>query len=478
MSVSHNIARKKVLAYTILMSELSVKNPYSCIWITDGLSSRDAQKRYRERRSTLAQKIGYTCVIFGTDTLPGDRNNWAHVPSFIYQEPLMLFLTGINQPKVALVLNPNHSHQEILFIPPKNAMLEFWEGKKFGFGSKEDLEEITDITGIAQVYPIETLETYLSTQLTSASTMGLYWHSSPTKTLKDPLFDKKSKLIRALKRKGVAPAVVNIAHAQWQCRLPLDATDFKNAQTANAKTADAFKKTLPVIPTCKSETEVSGILAGEIQKRSYFGHSFPSIIASGKNATILHYTKNNDTFSPQELLLLDFGVRWQGMHADISRTVPISGKFNPLQRLLYTLVLDAQARVEKHAKPGVTLEELNTLCWTFINSELDSKIRSNGGQANLPYATQPHNVSHYIGLQVHDGDPFRLYKKTPLAPGMMISNEPGLYGHFSMTLENVLYTEWIGIRIEDDLWITASGCINLSRDCPKTIDEIEALMAS
>jgi Xaa-Pro aminopeptidase len=226
---------------------------------------------------------------------------------------------------------------------------------------------------------------------------------------------------------------------------------------------------LPQISRCTSETEVAGKLNGLLQEKTPFGQSFPSIIASGINGTILHYTKNNDPLDTNELILLDFGARWQGMTADISRTVPLSGKFNPLQRLLYTLVLDTQTFVESQVKAGTKLADINQACWEYMNQELDLRFTQKGGKMNRPYTKAPHNVSHLIGLQVHDGDPFRDYKNIPLKAGTIISNEPGLYGHFEITLDGVFYSSYIGIRIEDDLWITDTGCINLSTDCPKLV---------
>ena len=164
------------------------------------------------------------------------------------------------------------------------------------------------------------------------------------------------------------------------------------------------------------------------------------------------------------------------MHADISRTVPINGQFNPLQSKLYQIVLDAQAQVEHHVKPGVTIEILNHICWKFINEALASLMFRIKGKYSVSYQTQPHHVSHLIGLQVHDGDPFREYRTEPLQTGNLISNEPGLYGYFLGTINGKLYKENLGIRIEDNLLVTPSGCLNLSSNCPKSIKNIEELI--
>lgn len=451
-------------------------NPFSGIFIDEGLAHSRTIERYRQRRASFAKQLGHVAVVAGPSLPPGGKNPWVHVPTFIYQEPFLLFLTGINQLKTALVLDPLGPVPEILFIPPKNTAMEFWEGVRFGVGDEKSVEEVRVMTGIQVVRDIAELEAFLIERLADDSALGLMWHQGDKGPLEEDNWAFKTKVCATLSQAGVESSVVNIAPAMWEARFPLDEFDFRNSQIAQDKTREAFLETLRYIKTCQTETEVTGILNGHIQNRSPFGNSFPSIVASGLNATVLHYTKNNDPLVPDGLLLLDFGVRWHGMHADISRTVPVSGRFNPLQALLYTIVLEAQALFESQVKPGAILDDLNARCWEYINAQLQTRFIDQGGRMQLPYQKAPHNVSHLIGLQVHDGDPFRAYKKQPLKAGMMISNEPGIYGRFSIEIEGVQYNEALGIRIEDDLWVTHSGCLNLSRHIPKTIPEIEQLM--
>ncbi len=213
-------------------------------------------------------------------------------------------------------------------------------------------------------------------------------------------------------------------------------------------------------------------------EESPYGLSFPSIIASGPNATVLHYMKNDDIFSKGEMVLMDFGVRWMTMHADISRTVPASGKFNPMQKMLYEIVLKAQLAVQRTARRGITMNELNDCCWNSVNKGLEKIFKSAGGKFKLRYKDRPHGVSHLMGEQEHDGDPFRNYLSEPMQEGWLISNEPGLYGSFKICLNGKIYDEEIGIRIEDNLLITKTGCENLSRLIPKTVRQIEKLMTT
>jgi Xaa-Pro aminopeptidase len=172
------------------------------------------------------------------------------------------------------------------------------------------------------------------------------------------------------------------------------------------------------------------------------------------------------------LILLDFGCRYNTVCSDISRTIPANGKFNPLQALLYNIVLDTQKFHEKNVKPGLTLKELGKKAWDYLEELLAIRFTSKGGVAKRSYIIRPHGISHLIGDIVHEGDKSRAYLEDPLKPGMLISNEPGIYGCFELEINGILYSEHIGIRIEDDLLITKNGCENLSKEIPKEIKEI------
>ena len=153
--------------------------------------------------------------------------------------------------------------------------------------------------------------------------------------------------------------------------------------------------------------------------------------------------------------------------SDISRTLPISGKFNPLEEILYNIVLETQETIEKEVKPGRLLADLNQLAWYTLNTLIEKKFYAIGGKWKKSYDKNPHQIGHAIGICVHEGDPNRQYYNMPLQPCMLISNEPGLYGHFELEIAGKHHSQWIGIRIEDNLWLTKKGCENLSKTIPK-----------
>ncbi len=454
---------------------------YNHIFITDGLSLEKARKRYKERRRKLLSKLPCITILSGVSDGPGGAHIWAHFFQFLYQEPLFLYLTGINQPRVALILDPHSSHsKEVLFIEKRNREKEFWEGVRLGIGDRESLELVKRITGIEEIRPFSLLKKEILRRVKPCQSkqVGLLWHQSQSgKIIRDANHVFVTTLKRYLSRKKVKHTRFhNIADTQWEFRGKADARDIENLRVANQKSAVVFKEVARNLKHYATEMECAAFLDGLIAKYSYFRNSFPSIVACGSNATILHYNKNNEPLRTGSLVLIDFGIRWFSMLSDITRTVPVNGVFNPFQALLYGIVLEAQQRVEKRVKAGVALSEINTFCWEYIQKQCEEKIIQKGGSVTLFYKKQPHFVGHRIGIQVHDGDPFRDYKDIPMRAGWVISNEPGVYGHFQMFLEGVHYDETIGIRIEDDLLVTEKGCVNLSASCPKQISEIEELM--
>ena len=453
----------------------------------DGGAGRLAVQRYRDRRQKLMEREQKLMVLTGVPYGPGEETGWAYAQLPTYQEPSIMYLTGINQSKVILLLDPkSRRSKEVLFIDKKNPAMEFWDGYRFGVGDSKSLAEVRKVTGIWDVKDIADFYSVLHEHFKKQKKkeLGTFWLAGGTggraKAFKgDHNWNFKRRLERLLRKwKTPVGCLRNIMKSHFDLRLPLDRYDVENSLKANRLTTEAFKATLKGFQSFRNEFQVAGFLEGQLLMRSPYGLSFPSIVASGQNATILHYLKNDDDFSSGELVLMDFGVRWMTMHADISRTIPVSGKYNPLQKILYEIVLKAQLTVQRKAKAGVTIQELNNVCWESINCSLNNEFLAVGGEYKLKYEGRPHGVSHLMGEQEHDGDPFRIYTNQPMQAGWVISNEPGLYGKFRLRIGKKSFAEEVGIRIEDNLLITDSGCVNLSRSMPKTVMEIERLMAS
>ncbi|NBV41795.1 M24 family metallopeptidase [bacterium] len=448
---------------------------YSAVFIDDGLAHEAAKDRYFRRREWVLDRLEYPMVVIGPSTGPSQRFGWAHLSRFIFQDPYLLYLTGVNQPQTALLLDPK-SRRVVLFLPIKNPKLEFWEGCQLGSGNPEAASEASAVTGIGEIADIKDIGQIVANSVDR--NLGFIWNDKLGKPLSDSSWECIRPLRSGILRRKPGIRIINQSELMWDQRLIMDEVDIKNIRTANLKSATAYRTLLSAWPHLKTEQDAWAVLDGAILKESMFGASFPSIVAGGSNAAVLHYGKNNDPLPPNGLLLTDFGVRWYAMHADITRVAPVSGRYSPLQRLLIEIVLDAQAAVVSAAKPGVSIKDLNKIAWKTVNQGLKTQIIAKGGSVRLPYEDAPHNVSHLLGHQVHDGDPSREYRSRPLKSQMIISNEPGVYGEFEITLGGVHYRESLGIRIEDDLLITDTGCENLSLDCPKTPDEIESILGA
>lgn len=452
------------------------KNPYSKVFIDNDLAHSKALKLYKKRCRDFMSTLDAPCVFISPTHGPAAQDRWITLEPPIYQDPNILYLTGINQHHTAILFNPHDvEHRITLFLPEKDEKTEFWEGKRFGTGSEKDIQDAQELTGIQHILPITDLKKTLETVCKTEKKIYSFWHTAKKNhpLENDGYTENYKKLRRWLKPPHTI--IENIAPTLWQQRLQLDSTDRDNIATAINITHAAFIATLKHIPKLQTEQQAAAFLNGHIHTKTPHGNSFPTIVASGQNATTLHYTKNDDPFDADDLILFDFGCRYHEMHSDISRTIPKSGKFNPLQAGLYTCVLNAQKRVQAAVKPGVTFDELNKICWPQLFNDVQEFISKNRGSYSLPYKDRPHNIGHYLGREVHDGDPNRNYKNQPLKAGECITNEPGLYGYFKATFDSIEYAGHIGIRIEDDLLITKTGCENLSIAIPKEIADIEAL---
>jgi len=402
------------------------------------------------------KKVGLITLIYAfEDSLSPYQSMISVHPSFC-QEPWFIYLTGLLQRGAALLLDP-YTNTTFLFLPNHDEHKVFWEGEYLGYG----LEALQQYTGDTIVYPVTQLPQILEEKLKNQRKMAMFWHYKK----QHHYSDSAQKVKKFLKKTMPHITLQNCDTLIWPYRLILDDQDYHILKITHEKTASAFHHTLEKLSECKTENELAGFLEYQLKKQSHFGTAFPTICASGKHACTLHYNQNQGPLQP--LLLLDFGLRYESKVSDISRTLPISGKFNPLEEILYHIVLETQETIEKEVKPGRLLADLNQLAWYTLNTLIEKKLNKIGGKWKKSYDKNPHQIGHAIGICVHEGDPNRQYYNMPLQPGMLISNEPGLYGYFELEIAGQRYRQWIGIRIEDNLWLTKQGCENLSKAIPK-----------
>lgn len=452
------------------MASKAFSKPYSQVFIDS--PRYNSRNLYRKRRKAMLKSLDSFCVIAGIPMDPGSKEAYVQTWNKFIQEPAFLFLTGINQAGCYLLLDPK-TGEEILFVPPKDPFREFWNGKRLGY--LEGDNEVKKVTGIADVRSESELWDEIAMRAERLPEGG-HAYAYYFEKFRDDHNDRfRKSMLKALRGTGVS--LRSAAALHWKLRLPLEPERIVDAEDAQKVTDEAFRTVLPLFPEFRNERELALRLDYEMQRRSDGDLAFPTIAAGGKNACCLHYVKKDEPLVRGELVLLDFGIRMGSLHSDISRTVPVSGKFDPLQKLLYQIVLDAGFEYQKFVKPGVSLREIGQVPWDYIMQELEERlVKGARGSFELLYDRRPHGVSHFIGEQIHEGDPGSRSLDVVLEPGMLISCEPGLYGKFSGVFGGRRITAQIGIRIEDDLLITKSGFVNISKHIPKQIDEIEALM--
>ena len=369
------------------------------------------------------------------------------------------YLTGIKQEDSALLLiKCDGEEREYLLISPFDPVKEKWYGKRL------TPEEATAISGVRNVLLNNALQPRVETILTG--------NFSDYPAIKKIYLDleKEQKVAEGTDiedyRKSLTvlcpelmvldayPLIVSL-------RMVKSANEIAELRTAIEATKIGITSAMAKIKPGAYEYEVANEFYKVINDCSgYQGWAFPTILASGVNATCLHYPTPYGRIAAGDMVLMDLGSRHELYNADVSRTVPANGTFSELQRTIYGIVLGANKAVANFARPGRTLKELQSFTVEYLASECLSKRLIQDKEEIKKYYF--HSVSHHIGLDTHDpGDETR---SKPLVAGNVISDEPGLY-----------FRELgIGVRIEDDLLITEDGCEVLTKDIIKEIDEIEA----
>ncbi len=347
---------------------------------------------------------------------------------------------------IVVLVKDNAVTKEMMFINPYDEKKAKWVGAPL---SKE---KVSKQNGIQEIYYLSEFDTIVEPYLNQLTKLYV--------DLKDEANDySHEKLYAAEAKKKYPHLVIMNANSLFKTartvKLPEEIAEM---QKAIAITKKGIENILDHMQECY-EYQLESYFDQAIKYEGGTGYAFPTIAASGKNGCCLHYTANEDIAHDGDLILFDLGASYDMYCADISRTFPVNGKFSARQKQIYEIVLNGQAEVMKHIKPGITTKELNQILVRYYEKELLAIGLISKPEEIFKYYY--HGVSHHIGLECHD-----LCDYTPLVPNTIISCEPGLY----------IDEEKIGIRIEDDILVTEDGCINLSQDILKTVDEIEEYM--
>jgi len=388
------------------------------------------------------------------------------------------YLTGFNEPDALLVLlKRDQIEQTILFSLPKDKSQEVWHGRRIG------QEKACSDYGVDQCFTLAEKNELIIQYLNGLTQV---YFTFEDQKLTRVVFGLLAKVRIAVRQGTKVPT--NLTDASPiinELRLIKSANEIELMRQVNYISCLAHKRAMQKTKAGMFEYQIENEILHEFTRHGARYAAYATIVAGGDNANILHYTDNNELLKNNDLLLIDAGGELAGYAADITRTFPINGKFTAPQKALYQLVLDTKTEVIAAIKPGTTFAKLNDIANKHLTSGLlDLGILS--GDLNDLIKEKAckkyfiHGLGHWLGLDVHDvGDYHISEDKAQLrkfAPGMVLTIEPGLY----MPLDDTeLDVQWrgIGIRIEDNIVVTETGCENLTASCPETVNDIEALMA-
>jgi len=393
------------------------------------------------------------------------------------QNKSFYYLTGFNEPDALLVLlKRDDKEQAILFSLPKDKAQEVWHGRRVG-QEKACLEY-----GFDQCFTLDEQNKLISQYLNGLTQV---YFAFDDKELNQHVFDLLAQVRATVRQGGKVPTkLVDASPLINEQRLIKSANEIDVMRQANYISCLSHKRAMQKTKAGLFEYQIENEILHEFTRHGARNAAYATIVAGGDNANILHYTDNSEQLNDNDLLLIDAGGELSGYAADITRTFPVSGTFTAPQKTLYQLVLDTKSQVISAIKPGISFAKLNDIANQCLTKGLFDLNILSGDLAELvkDKACKKyfiHGLGHWLGLDVHDvGDYQSNEERAQLRefiPGMVLTIEPGLY----MPLDDMqLDPQWrgIGIRIEDNIVVTISGCENLTSDCPETIADIEALM--
>lgn len=472
-----------------------------------GLSPAEDLETFRKeagaRRARVMERLGPKAMLILFSNEP--KHYTGDVDYEFRQENNLFYLTGITQEDVALVLMPgNERLQEILFLPRRDPAQEVWTGHMLSAG------EGRAIAGIENIWPADQVTTFANSVLNGRSFgVSRYFQTAEYVPFFRALeageaqvyllledrpglegeFSREWKFAQDLRERFVGIEIRDVTPIFANLRLIKSEYELAQLQEAMDITIEAQKAAWRAVRPGMWEYEVEAIIEYLYKRRNAFDWGFPSIVASGPNATTLHYQESQRQMQDGELLLLDVGAEYNYYTADITRTIPVSGEFSPDQATVYQIVLDAQNAAIEMVRPGVTLPQVHQKAVEVVRAGLRRLGLITDVNSDQYRHYFMHGTSHYLGMDVHDvGD-----RAATLKPGMVFTIEPGIYvredvlDYLEPTPENQAFIEavrpaldryvGIGVRIEDDILVTRDGYRHVSADLPREIPEIEALMA-
>ena len=374
-------------------------------------------------------------------------------------------LSGVDQEESILVIFPsckNTSHKEILFLKETNEHIAVWEGEKL------TKKRATEVSGISTIYWLNQFESIFR-QLVIESE-NIYLNANEHLRTKNEMETREDRFVKKFKSDFPNHSILRSAPIMHKIRSIKDPLEIELMQKACDITEKGFRRILKFVKTGKMEYEIEAELMHEFLSNRSKGFAYSPIIASGSSACVLHYGENNKSCNEGDVILMDFGAEYANYSSDLTRCIPVNGKFTSRQKEVYNSVLRVKNDATKLLKPGVLLNEYHKMVGEIMEKELiklqlisnqDVKNQDPNWPAYKKYFM--HGTSHYIGLDTHDLGSWT----NPIEENMVFTVEPGIY----------IPEEGLGIRLEDDVVVQKNGNpINLMKNIPIEADEIEELM--
>ncbi|HOB00034.1 MAG TPA: Xaa-Pro aminopeptidase [Casimicrobium huifangae] len=426
---------------------------------------------YVARRDRVFAAIGDDIAII--PTAPEVLRN--RDTGFLYRhDSYFYYLTGFAEPEAVLVLVGGNERKAILFCREKNLEREIWDGYRYG------PDAAREIFRFDEALPIEKLKEELPKLMSDRA--AVHTPVGMTATW-DAEIAAAINAVRGMARTGVSSpnTVVDIRAVLDDMRLIKDSHEITLMRRAAEIASQAHARAMRFARPGQFEYEVEAEIAHEFIRFGARTPAYNHIVASGPNACVLHYNDSNRKMQDGDMLLIDAGCEYAGYASDITRTFPVNGKFTGLQRDVYQAVLDAELACMEALKPGNPFNEYHEVAIRVLSQRmLDLGLLKGTLDQVIEEKTYTkfymHRAGHWIGMDVHDAGDYR--KKgiwQTLKPGMVLTNEPGLYIRPDADVPEHFWN--IGVRIEDDVLITADGNENLTIKTPKTVAEVEAACA-
>ncbi|MFA8449677.1 MAG: aminopeptidase P N-terminal domain-containing protein [Bacteroidales bacterium] len=413
------------------------------------------------RHNFSSQLLPHSLAIFHSNECYPRNADLFH--SFI-QESDFYYLSGIDQEESILLLAPNHPNEnlrEVLFIRKSDKTTITWEGPKLSEN------QASEISGICTVYNHDSFENVLRELILNTENIYLNFNEYPK--FFSEVLDKNQRMAESYIKKFSTHQFKRSAPILRELRMiksEEEITQIKKACHITGRSFDnLLRKLKPGMMEYQAQAEIEYMF-------SYNGSNRPAydtIVAGGENACILHYVRNEDILNDGDLLLLDMGAEYGNYASDMSRTIPVNGKFSSRQKECYNAVLDVFKKAKDLLIPGNTLDDVNNQVKEWMNETCiklglysNKDVKRHGNYSQLLAQYFMHGTSHHLGLNVHDV----FDKNAPFKEGMVFTCEPGIY----------IKKEKIGIRIENDFLVTANGPVDLMEEIPIEIEEIEAIM--